>query len=60
MAKLQQDNKSIGGVTTMDANMCAGHDDKLAMINPDLAWGRCVENGANILLTDYPKKWSSI
>lgn len=53
--KLKEQNKSIW-VTTIDANMCANHDDELAMTNPDLAWGWCIENGANILLTDYPKK----
>lgn len=41
-------------VTTLTPDMCAGHDDGLAQSDPDAAWGWCLAQGANILLTDYP------
>lgn len=43
-------------VTTISAEMCAGHDDALAQNDVDAAWGWCVQRGANILLTDYPSE----
>ncbi|QTD38585.1 glycerophosphodiester phosphodiesterase family protein [Polaribacter batillariae] len=43
-------------ITTLSKEMCAGHDDTLALTKPEEAWGWCVRKGANILLTDYPEK----
>jgi len=43
-------------ITTINPDMCSGHDDALSLENPDAGWGWCVEQGATILLTDYPKE----
>ena len=56
--KLQDHGKSIW-MNTIAPEMCAGHDDKLALSDPKMAWGWCIDKGANILLTDYPKKMAN-
>ena len=36
--------------------MVAGFTDQTSLINPDLGWGKCIEFGANIIMTDYPEQ----
>lgn len=41
-------------LNTVEANQCAGRTDAVSLINPAQGWGWCLEQGADILLTDYP------
>ena len=41
-------------VSTISPQMAGGLDDSTALQNPDTSWGWLVDQGANILLTDYP------
>ncbi|WP_256012259.1 glycerophosphodiester phosphodiesterase family protein [Desertivirga xinjiangensis] len=41
-------------VNTLWPETCAGHDDDLAITDPDGSWGWAVKNGAGIICTDRP------
>lgn len=47
-------------MTTLSSNMAAGRTDKQSLSDPDAGWGWgwCIEKGATIILTDYPKQLS--
>ncbi len=42
-------------IDTLWPELCAGHNDDVAMSGPDKHWGWVVEHGANIILTDRPR-----
>ena len=41
-------------VNTYNADHCAGHTDAASLLDPEAGWGWCVQQGGNILLSDYP------
>jgi glycerophosphoryl diester phosphodiesterase len=41
-------------VGTLWPETCAGHDDEVAVQNPDASWAWVIDKGANILCTDRP------
>lgn len=41
--------------TALSSEMVAGFTDQTSIINPELGWGKCIEMGANIIMTDYPQ-----
>jgi len=41
--------------TALSNDMVAGFTDQTSIINPELGWGKCIEMGANIIMTDYPE-----
>lgn len=47
-------NKSRLMVTTLWPETCAGHDDDLALSDPDGTWGWAINKGAGIICTDRP------
>ena len=42
-------------MTALSNEMVAGYTDQTSHINPDLGWGKCIEIGANIIMTDFPE-----
>ncbi|MDB4289545.1 glycerophosphodiester phosphodiesterase family protein [Flavobacteriaceae bacterium] len=42
-------------MTALSNDMVAGYTDQTSHINPDLGWGKCIEIGANIIMTDFPE-----
>lgn len=42
--------------TTLWPEVCAGHDDELAMEHPDDTWGWIINQGADIICTDRPSE----
>lgn len=41
-------------ISTLWPSMCGGHDDDLAIDDPDAHWGAVLDLGATVLLTDRP------
>lgn len=52
---LMEDSGISIWMTALSSDMVAGFTDQTSLINPDLGWGKCVEMGANIIMTDYPE-----
>lgn len=52
--QLREANISIW-MTALGDDMVAGFTDSTSLIDPDFGWGKCIELGANILMTDYPE-----
>ncbi len=42
-------------INSLWADLCAGHDDELAMDQPDANWGWIIEQGADVIQTDRPE-----
>ncbi len=51
---LKQQNIAVW-VNTLWAELCAGHQDDLAIDNPDKHWGWVVQHGADLIQTDRPQ-----
>lgn len=43
-------------MTTLPGDFSANYNDQISLANPDLGWGKCVELGANVIMTDYPEQ----
>lgn len=43
-------------ISTTTNDQCAGHTDAISLNNPNLGWGWCLQQGASILMTDYPEQ----
>ena len=43
-------------ITTLSNSFSAGYTDQISLSSPHLGWGKCIELGANIIMTDYPEK----
>ena len=41
-------------VHSITASRSGGHDDELAVTNPDAAWGWLIDNSVDIIQTDRP------
>lgn len=52
--QLKEANISIW-MTALQNDMVAGYTDQVSLTNPDLGWGKCIELGANVIMTDYPE-----
>lgn len=50
-----KENQHAICVDVLWASLCAGHDDNLAVEDPEGSWGWVIERGANILITDRPR-----
>ena len=46
--------KVIVWINSLWADLCAGHDDELAIDQPDANWGWIIEQGADVIQTDRP------
>ena len=53
--QIKEANVSIW-ITTLSSSFSAGYTDQVSLSNPDLGWGKCIELGANVLMTDYPEQ----
>ena len=53
--QLKEANISIW-FTTLSDDQSAGFSDAKSLIQPSMGWGKCIELGANILMTDYPNE----
>lgn len=53
--ELKKQNRRIW-ISTITPEMSGGRGDHLAQTDPDAAWGWCIAQGADILLTDYPQQ----
>lgn len=42
-------------INSLWADLCAGHDDELAMDQPDANWGWIIDQGADVIQTDRPQ-----
>lgn len=52
--QLKEANISIW-FTTLSDDQSAGFTDAVSLNDPSQGWGKCIELGANILMTDYPE-----
>lgn len=43
-------------INTLWDNLCGGHDDEMAMIDPDKNWGWILEQQASMIQTDRPQE----
>jgi len=53
MKKMEKCGKRIW-VNTLWNEMCAGHDDERAIVDPKANWGWIIDHGASFLQTDRP------
>jgi len=53
--QIQEANVSIW-VTTLSSDFSAGYTDQVSLSSPHLGWGKCIELGANVLMTDYTEQ----
>ncbi|PZR34766.1 MAG: glycerophosphodiester phosphodiesterase [Azospira oryzae] len=42
-------------INSLWADLCAGHDDELAIEQPEANWGWIIQQGANVIQTDRPE-----
>lgn len=52
--KIIQAKKTTVWMNTLWADLCASHDDDLAIDDPDANWGWVISRGANVIQTDRP------